>query len=168
MLAAGALAYRNSAPVPEEYASEVRRQDAVDLRREPGRHRPVHDRERRLGQGGRLRAGKRIHLVRNPSWDKSTDFKPAYLDEIDNLEGNDDTTWRRAGSSTGKSMINGDCSPPPEILKQATQQPARDQIALIPARGDRYVSMNTTIKPFDNINVRKAVIAGFDRQRACA
>ena len=23
--------------------------------------------------------------------------------------------------------------------------------------------MNTTIKPFDNINVRKAVIAGFDR-----
>ena len=34
--------------------------------------------------------GKRIHLVRNPNWDKSLDFKPAYLDEIDNLEGNDD------------------------------------------------------------------------------
>ena len=27
----------------------------------------------------------------------------------------------------------------------------------------RYVSMNTTIKPFDNLNVRKAVVAGSDR-----
>jgi peptide/nickel transport system substrate-binding protein len=27
--------------------------------------------------------------VRNPSWDKSTDYKPAYLDEIDNPRGND-------------------------------------------------------------------------------
>ena len=31
-----------------------------------------------------------IHLVRNPNWDKSLDYKPAYLDEIDNLQGNDD------------------------------------------------------------------------------
>ena len=37
---------------------EVRRQDAVDLRREPARDRPVHDRERRVGQGDRLRAGQ--------------------------------------------------------------------------------------------------------------
>ena len=26
--------------------------------------------------------GKSIHLVRNPNWDKDTDFRPAYLDEI--------------------------------------------------------------------------------------
>jgi peptide/nickel transport system substrate-binding protein len=29
--------------------------------------------------------------------------------------------------------------------------------------GNRYVAMNTTIKPFDDINIRKAVSAGFDR-----
>ena len=34
---------------------------------------------------------------------------------------------------------------------------------LVPPAAWRYVSMNTTIKPFDDINVRKAVIAGFDR-----
>ena len=28
-------------------------------------------------------AGRRIHLVRNPNWDTATDYKPAYLDEID-------------------------------------------------------------------------------------
>ena len=34
---------------------------------------------------------------------------------------------------------------------------------LIPTGGGRWISMNTTVKPFDDINVRKAVIAGFDR-----
>ena len=28
-------------------------------------------------------AGKKIELVRNPSWDKDTDYRPAYLDKID-------------------------------------------------------------------------------------
>jgi peptide/nickel transport system substrate-binding protein len=32
-------------------------------------------------------AGKSIKLVRNPNWDKATDFKPAYLDGI-NLKTN--------------------------------------------------------------------------------
>ena len=34
---------------------------------------------------------------------------------------------------------------------------------ITPSTGGRWVAMNTTIKPFDDINVRKAVIAGFDR-----
>ena len=54
VMAAGALAYGATAPVPEDVRQEVRRQDAVDLRRAPARHRPVHDRERRVGQGDRL------------------------------------------------------------------------------------------------------------------
>ena len=106
--------------------------------------------------------GKRIHLVRNPSWDKSTDYKPAYLDEIDNLEGNDDTGVASRQILTGKSMINGDWSPPPTVIKQATTQ-NKSQITFVGGAGNRYVAMNTTVKPFDNINVRKAVSAGFDR-----
>ena len=72
--------------------------------------------------------GKRIHLVRNPSWDKSLDFKPAYLDEIDNLEGNDDPGVASRRILTGQSMVNGDFSPLPENLKDAIenrQEPAR-------------------------------------------
>ena len=34
---------------------------------------------------------------------------------------------------------------------------------LVPSGGGRWISLNTTIKPFDDVNVRKAVIAGFDR-----
>ena len=37
-------------------------------------------------------AGRRIHLVRNPNWDEATDYKPAYVDEIEMPQGNDDTT----------------------------------------------------------------------------
>ena len=60
-------------------------------------------------------------------------------------------------------MINGDFSPPPAILKQVVTQaegPARRSSRAAAAAGSR---MNTTIKPFDDVNVRKAVIAGFDR-----
>ena len=107
--------------------------------------------------------GKRIHLVRNPSWDKSKDFKPAYLDEIDNLEGNDDPGVSSRRILTGQSMINGDFSPLPENLKDALTEPSKDQIVLKPSGGGRWISMNTTVKPFDDDNVRKAVSAGFDR-----
>ena len=46
---------RCTIPVPKDYAAEVRQGQAVDVRRAPGVHRPVHDPERRLGQAHRLR-----------------------------------------------------------------------------------------------------------------
>jgi peptide/nickel transport system substrate-binding protein len=48
------------------------------------------------------------------------------------------------------------------VLKQAVTR-FKDQILFAPGGGTRYPSFNTTIKPFDNINVRKAIIAGTDR-----
>ena len=100
--------------------------------------------------------------MRNPSWDKSLDFKPAYLDEIDNLEGNDDPGVSSRRILTGQSMINGDFSPPPENLKDALTN-HKDQIIFIGGGGGRWISLNTTVKPFDDLNVRKAVLAGMDR-----
>jgi peptide/nickel transport system substrate-binding protein len=35
---------------------------------------------------------------------------------------------------------------------------------IIPAGGGRWISMNMSQKPFDNLNLRKAVLAGFDRK----
>jgi peptide/nickel transport system substrate-binding protein len=107
--------------------------------------------------------GKRIHLVRNEAWDKSLDYKPAYLDEIENLQGNDDPGVASRRILTGKGMINGDFAPLPENLKEASTN-RKDQLLLPAGGGGRWIAMNTTIKPFDDINVRKAVIAGFDRE----
>jgi peptide/nickel transport system substrate-binding protein len=101
--------------------------------------------------------------VRNPNWDAETDYKPAYVDEIEMPQGNDDTTVasRRVLSSSG--MLTGDFSPTPSVLAQAAKE-HRDQLALVPAGSVRYVTMNTSIAPFDDVNVRRAVVAGFDRE----
>ena len=48
------------------------------------------------------------------------------------------------------------------MLKQALQR-NKDQVLFVPSGGTRYIAFNTTIKPFDNINVRKAIIAASNR-----
>src|SRR3712207_2444014 len=106
---------------------------------------------------------ERIHLVRNPNWDRSKDYRPAYADEWIMPQGNDDTTVASRRILEGSAMVTGDFSPPPAILKLATDR-FPDQMLLTPAGGTRYMSMDTKLAPFDDINVRKAVIAGFDRQ----
>jgi peptide/nickel transport system substrate-binding protein len=162
VMTAGALAYPNSAPVPEEYAKKFDAETQStygDNQVATGPYMIAND---ATGKAIGYQAGKEIHLVRNPNWDKSTDFKPAYLDEVDNLEGNDDVTVASRKILQGQSMVNGDWSPPPEIVKSAVQN-QKSQIVFMGGAGNRYVSMNTTVKPFDNINLRKAVSAAFDR-----
>jgi peptide/nickel transport system substrate-binding protein len=162
VLAAGGLAMPLTAPVPEEYASKFDKENPSTYGDNQVSTGPYMIENNAAGKAIGYQPGKRIHLVRNPNWDKSTDFKPAYLDEIDNLEGNDDTGVASRQILTGKGMINGDFSPPPESLKQASTQ-YKDQLQLVPSGGGRWISMNMKVKPFDDINVRKAVIAGFDR-----
>jgi peptide/nickel transport system substrate-binding protein len=163
VLAAGALAFPETAPVPEEYASKFDAETQSTYGENQVATGPYMIQNDASGKAVGYEPTKKIHLVRNPSWDKSTDFKPAYLDEINNLEGNDDTTVSSRRILNGKAMMNGDWSPPPEILA-ASAQKLKDQFAFVGGAGNRYVAMNTTVKPFDNINIRKAVSAGFDRK----
>jgi peptide/nickel transport system substrate-binding protein len=108
--------------------------------------------------------GKSIDIVRNPNWDKSTDYRPAYLDEIAIQEGNDDLATASRRALSGSASICCDTSQPPaQVLKQALLH-NKDQVLFAPAGGVHYVSFNTTVKPFDNINVRKAIIAASDRE----
>jgi peptide/nickel transport system substrate-binding protein len=107
--------------------------------------------------------GKQIQLVRNPNWDKSTDFRPAYLNSITVQEGNDDLTTASRRALDGTSTICCDSgAPPAQILKQAVQH-QKDQVSFVPSGGTRYIAFNTTVKPFDNINIRKAIIASSNR-----
>jgi peptide/nickel transport system substrate-binding protein len=162
VMTAGALANSATAPVPEAYAKEFDAKTPSTYGENQLATGPYMIENDASGKAIGYDPGKRIHLVRNPSWDKSKDFKPAYLDEIDNLEGNDDPGVSSRRILTGQSMVNGDFSPLPENLKEAlTNRPK--QIVLKPSGGGRWISMNMTVKPFDDENVRKAVSAGFDR-----
>jgi peptide/nickel transport system substrate-binding protein len=105
---------------------------------------------------------KLITLVRNPSWTKSSDFRPAYFDKIIIKNGSDVTVAARQILS-GQSMMSGDSAvPPPAILKEGLTT-KKDQFQISPSGGNRYFSLNTTVKPFDSPNVRKAVAAVTDR-----
>ena len=162
MLAA-ALAMPITAPVPRDYALRFDDEPSSAY----GRHQlatgPYMVESDRSGKVIGYVPGERIHLVRNPNWDPRLDDRPAYVDDIEIREGNTDATVLSRRVLAGESMINGDQPPPPAVLRQVLQQHSR-QVQLVPSGGARWVAMNTTIPPFDDVDVRRAVVAGFDRE----
>jgi peptide/nickel transport system substrate-binding protein len=162
VLGGGALGMTLTAPVPEEYAKKFDAKNPSTYGEHQVATGPYMIENDANGNAIGYQAGKRIHLVRNPNWDKSLDFKPAYLDEIDMPQGNDDTAVASQKILSGSHMLSGDFSAPPAILKQAVTK-RKSQLVLQPAAAWRMVALNTKIKPFDDINVRKAILAGFDR-----
>ncbi|MGI8731195.1 MAG: ABC transporter substrate-binding protein [Solirubrobacteraceae bacterium] len=157
-----ALSLPASVPVPEDYA---RKYDARPTSTY-GRHQvftgPYMIKNDGKGTITGYRPGRRLELVRNPSWDGETDFRPAYLDTITFRAGND----IGAASSrilAGKKLASGDfASPPVDILRSALST-RRDQVAITPGHSTRFVALNTAVKPFDRVNVRRAVAAAIDR-----
>ena len=106
--------------------------------------------------------GKQIVLQRNPNYTAGSDFRPAYVDKIEVQEGFSDTNSAVSKILTGSDMVNFDFSATGQSLKvAATQYPK--QLSLTPAGGNRYIGLNTHKPPFNNINVRKAVIAVSNR-----
>ncbi|HEY7933274.1 MAG TPA: ABC transporter substrate-binding protein, partial [Solirubrobacteraceae bacterium] len=107
--------------------------------------------------------GKLLVLVRNPSWQRSTDpIRPAHFNEIVIKGGNDITVASRQ-ILTGQSMMSGDfAAPPPAVLKEGLAN-NRSQFYIEPSGGNRYISLTTTVKPLNNVNVRRAIAAVIDR-----
>jgi peptide/nickel transport system substrate-binding protein len=159
---AGALSMPLTAPVPEEYAKKFDAKSTSTYGNNQVSTGPYMIKNNAQGKAIGYKAGKSITLVRNPNWDKSLDERPAYVDEIDIQEGNTDTTVASRKILSGQSLISGDATPPPSVLRQAATK-QKDQLALVPSGGGRWISFDTTMKPFDDINVRKAIIAGSDR-----
>jgi len=158
----GALALPVSAPVPAEYAKKF---DAVNPSTY-GQHQvatgPYMVKNDAQGNAIGYEATRGIDLVRNPNWVAATDYRKAYLDEVKIKEGNSDVTVASNQIVSGQSSINGDFGPPPAVL-QKLYTTKSTQLIGAPSGGIRYISLNTTVKPLDNINVRKAIIAVSDR-----
>ena len=161
---ANALGLPCTIPVPKSYASKYDSKSQSTY----GQHQVFTGPYMLQGAGSGTvgKAGyqpaKLISLVRNPSWDRSTDFKPAYFDKIIIKNGSDVTVAARQVLS-GQNMMSGDSAvPPPAILKQGLTT-KKSQFQISPSGGNRYLALNSTVKPFDNLNVRKAVAAVINR-----
>lgn len=160
----GALTLVASAPVPEEYARRF--DDAV-----PSTYNthvvatgPYMVKNDASGRTTGYRAASRIQLVRNPSWSAETDRRPAYLDGV-RIRTNATDRTISARQVLGGHHVVLDSTPPPAILRDVTEH-HRDQTVRVPSGGYRFVPLNTTIKPFDRVDVRRAVLAAFDRVAA--
>jgi peptide/nickel transport system substrate-binding protein len=162
---ANALALPCTAPVPQDYAAKY----------DGGRTSTYGEHEvftgpymiEGAGSGtvptSGYQPGRLLVLVRNPSWDAGTDFRPAYFDKIVETNGGDSTAAARRVLG-GSAMMSGDSAvPPPSIIKQYLQSD-RDQFKIAPSGGNRYISLNSRIRPFDNLNVRRAVAAVINRR----
>jgi peptide/nickel transport system substrate-binding protein len=159
---AEALALPASAPVPREYASKFDRQDPSTYDRHQVATGPYMIQLDKSGRTVGWVPDRHIVLVRNPNWSKATDYRPAYVSRIVVEEGNEDTASATRKIFTGSHLINGDIVPPGASLKDATTI-YKKQLALPFSGGWRFVALNTTKKPFDDIDVRKATIAGLDK-----
>jgi peptide/nickel transport system substrate-binding protein len=105
--------------------------------------------------------GKRLTIVRNPDWTKTGDYRKAYIDKFV-FTGDFDATIAARKTLQGQSMLSGDYSvPPPAVLKTALTS-KKSQTKTTP-EGNRYISLNTTVKPLDNVDVRRAISAAIDR-----
>jgi peptide/nickel transport system substrate-binding protein len=159
-IAAAALSLPLSAPVPPELAGplDARRRSGYATRQvATGPYMIASDASGALTG---YRPNRSIRLVRNPSWDRATDERPALLDTI-----TINSRSPHGATSTileGPRTISVDFYPPPRALRRAVRR-HRDQTATVTGSGVNYTTLNTRLAPFDDIDVRRAVAAGFDR-----
>jgi peptide/nickel transport system substrate-binding protein len=163
-LVSQALVMPITVPVPEEYASKYDKSTPSKFDQYQTFTGPyMVKNDPTTGKVTGRVPGKSIEIVRNPNWDPKTDYRPAYLDSIKIEEGNDDLATASRRALNGQSTICCDAgSPPAQVLKQALSR-NKDQVVFVPSGGTRYIAFDTKVKPFDNINLRKAIIAASDR-----
>jgi peptide/nickel transport system substrate-binding protein len=151
-------------PVPKEVAAERDKGNKSTYGQYVASTGPyMIERNLKTGKITGYQPGKRITMVRNPNWDKSTDFRPAYVDKIVFDEGIDPNVGNRK-IIQGQNLVGNptDLSPPPAFLKANLSK--KDNLIPGPYTDRvRYIALNQTKKPFDDANVRKAVAAGLNR-----
>jgi peptide/nickel transport system substrate-binding protein len=163
---AGALAMPISVPVPKEFAEKYDKESPSTYGEGhavyTGPYMVESDAE---GKATGYVPGKTIKLIRNPDYAPVDDFRPAFLDEIEIQAGNDDTNVATRRILSGESMASGEIEPPASQLKRLLES-NKTELSVVPGGGWRMISMDNSKPPFDDIDVRKAVIAGFDRAAA--
>jgi peptide/nickel transport system substrate-binding protein len=160
---AAALVLPITAPVPEEFARPLDRANPSAYESHVVATGPYMIPSDATGRLTGYEQGRSIRLVRNPNWNAATDFRPAYLDEIRIRTNEFDASAAGKRVLTGSHLI-GDTTPPADVVRTLGRYPG--QSTRVSAGGFRWFPLNTRLKPFTNRNVRKAIIAGFDRAAA--
>jgi peptide/nickel transport system substrate-binding protein len=155
---AASLVMPITVPVPEDYAKQY------------DKHNPSTYNSHVAFTGPYMvqsyKPGRSIQLVRNPNWDASTDYRPAYVDSIliKTDAGHGDAAANARQVAGGSNMLL-DASPPASSIRQL-QATSPALLTTVGAGGFRYFSLNNEVRPLNSLNVRKAILAGFNRTAA--
>ncbi len=153
---ADALTLPGTAPVPESYAAKFDKSS-------PSKYDSDPTIQAFTGPYviSSYKAGQALTLTRNPNWSRTVEgVRPAYADKIVWNAGADPTVAARQ-TLDSSNLLMAD-TPPSSVLKSAYEQ-HKTQLSIAPL-GTYYAALNTQTPPFNNINLRKAVIAAQDRQ----
>ncbi len=160
---AGALAMPISVPVPKEFAQRYDRESPSTYGEQhavfTGPYMIESDANGKLTG---FEPGQRMSIVRNPQYSDVGDFRPAYLDAIEIQAGNDDNAVATRRILEGEDLASGNFQPPARELERLLET-NKTELSVVPGGGWRGVSLDTSRPPFDDLDIRKAVIAGFDR-----
>ncbi|HSZ70784.1 MAG TPA: ABC transporter substrate-binding protein [Solirubrobacteraceae bacterium] len=159
----GALSLPLSAPVPPEFAKALDAHSPTTYGTEylvaTGPYMLKSDSHGKfLGIG--YQPGKSATLVRNPNWNPHSDYRPAYLDQIDINIGGEPTVIGQQVLK-GEDVVQND-NPAQSIVKEAYER-YPSQITFTPGSGTYYASLDTAHGPFKSLDLRKAVWAALDR-----
>jgi peptide/nickel transport system substrate-binding protein len=159
-----ALVMPITVPVPEEYAKPFDAKNPSTYNTHVAFTGPYQIENNSSGSLTGYKPGKSISMIRNKNWDAKTDYRPANADSFFIRTNASDANVSARQVIDGQSMLL-DTNPPANILRDLVTK-VKDQYLSVPSGGYRYFPLNTEVKPFDNLNVRKAVMAGFDRDAA--
>ncbi len=118
-IVAGMLSMPASAPVPEDYAAKFDKQQPSAYGQHQVSTGPYMIKNDASGKLTGYKPGDHIDLVRNPNWDASTDYKPAYLNSITIKEGVDPDVGARQVVS-GSHLVSGDFQLTPATLQRVS------------------------------------------------
>jgi peptide/nickel transport system substrate-binding protein len=105
--------------------------------------------------------GKSATLVRNPNWNPKTDFRPAYLNEIDVKIGGTSAVLGREVLE-GTNVVQNESAVAQSIVRLAAEK-FKSQLQISPGGGAHYIGVNNKVGPFKNVDLRKALWAALNR-----
>jgi peptide/nickel transport system substrate-binding protein len=103
---------------------------------------------------------KRLTIVRNPSYDPTTDTSAARENNIDGLDVVIDTNTADIFDKIAAGELDGSWAsvPPPEVLQNYLTDPnLKPNLHSDPGDRTWYITMNVLAPPFDDVHVRRAV-----------
>jgi peptide/nickel transport system substrate-binding protein len=161
-IVADSLVLPLSAAVPKEYAEKFDKNKPTDYANYEVATGPYMLKNNAEGKvlGIGYVPGKSATLVRNPNWKASTDYRPAYLNEIDIKIGGTNTV-------IGRQVLEGSdvatISPVAQSTIKLAAEKYKSQMEISPGAGEHYIGVNNKVGPFKNLDLRKALWAAMDR-----